>query len=682
MSHSGNEEVPRNFAANHFLDKSIKLESDLLVHLLTLINGVDGETPLMPGWKLVDTSNHTDPNPTQALRISLTLVQTAKDSDLAHHHTKLAAGIDIQLMLTSSDAFNDNFESELEDYSAWNSLLEANGGADIRGQLSMYASEILSKQHRMHLFMLYLCHPYARFLRWDRSGVIVTERFNYVADCSLLVEYLWRFTRLNSLGRGFDPTVSLASEAETKAAHERLQPWKPEQPRDVLKIEVPHGKKTRYFLVWGAIAEPRSSFGRATRGYPAIEVLSRTRFSAPMFLKEQWRDSKVNSEINTLQTLNRAKVKHVPTLVCGGDFPEYTTLSDVLVKDGWRVGGAPLDSRTLTRFVVKEVGKPLSAFPDSKTLIQAIFDAFVGHQQAYEKCKLLHRDVSAGNILILGNGNGLLSDWDLAEKLDKAREAARAHDRIGTWAFMSVELSTQSNTCNSVQDDIESFLWIAFYHAIRYTAHDYSNVCGVISNFFDECHFFVDIVMGGAPKYMFITKGTISGRRIRFSCAPLDDLIYDLRALLAQEEIQKIIHAQQQPRVRRATTKVEKKQKNLKRRLKKDPTNIEEDNHQKASSAADTTANDPHAGFLKLFKRALKCEWPQDDGSVDYYQEQVARDRTRIIPAQHRTMMSSKSRSSQKRAFAEIEEAEAEEEEEEQTVERPTRLRKSKRTKN
>ncbi|KAJ8519090.1 hypothetical protein ONZ45_g3926 [Pleurotus djamor] len=676
-----NEEMPTDFASNHFQDKTIKLETDLSEHLRTLINGDDGETPLFPGWKIVDTSNHKDPNSKEATRVDLTLVQTAKYNP-AHRHNKAITEMDIELKVIPSDAFNDNFGHQLEDDSEWDSPFEVTTGADTRGQLAMYASEICSRQHRTHLFMLYLCHPYARILRWDRSGVIVTERFNYVADCSLMVEYIWRFIKLNSLDRGFDPTVSLASEAETEAAHERLQPWKPKHPRDVLKIEVPHGKKTRYFLVWGAIAEPRSPFGRATRGYVAIEVLSRNRFSAPMFLKEQWRGSKVDSEINTLQKLKQAKVKHVPTLVCGGDFPEHTTRSDTLVKDEWRVGGAPLDSRTLTRLVVKEVGKPLSAFPDSKTLIQAIFDAFVGHQQAYKKCKILHRDVSAGNILILDNGHGLLSDWDLAKEIARLGEAARTHERTGTWAFMSVELSAQPDKCHSVQDDIESFFWVVFYHAIRYAAHDYPDVRSVISKVFDECYFHASKVVGGTAKHMLITKGTVDSRRVNFSCDALDDFIYDSRALLAEEEVNKI-QAQRQTRVRRAATKEEKKKASGKRRSKKDSHNSDEEgNGQPGPSSTQPTISDSHADYVALFKRALKCDWPEDDAAVDYYQKQVERDRTRFVPAQPRTMMSSKSRSSQKRAFVEVEESEAEGEEEEETAEQPTRLRKSKRTKN
>ena len=53
-------------------------------------------------------------------------------------------------------------------------------------------------------------------------------------------------------------------------------------------------------------------------------------------------------------------------------------------------------------------------------------DSNTAHEEAYVKCKYMHRDISAGNILIrivvqqLGEGysvnwQGVLSDWELAK---------------------------------------------------------------------------------------------------------------------------------------------------------------------------------------------------------------------------------------------------------------------------
>ena len=41
----------------------------------------------------------------------------------------------------------------------------------------------------------------------------------------------------------------------------------------------------------------------------------------------------------------------------------------------------------------------------------------LAHKVAYEKAGLLHRDISPGNILITEDGDGILIDWQFAEKI-------------------------------------------------------------------------------------------------------------------------------------------------------------------------------------------------------------------------------------------------------------------------
>ena len=52
------------------------------------------------------------------------------------------------------------------------------------------------------------------------------------------------------------------------------------------------------------------------------------------------------------------------------------------------------------------------------------------HTIAYEKAQILHRDVSAGTILITDNGSGVLIDWDLSKKVTSDVDAKpRRHSR-------------------------------------------------------------------------------------------------------------------------------------------------------------------------------------------------------------------------------------------------------------
>ncbi|KAH9960896.1 hypothetical protein BC827DRAFT_1097620, partial [Russula dissimulans] len=91
------------------------------------------------------------------------------------------------------------------------------------------------------------------------------------------------------------------------------------------------------------------------------------------------------------------------------------------------------------------------------------------HTAAYEKAQILHRDVSAGNILIADDGSGMLIDWDLSKKVIKdVDEKARSHSRTGTWQFISISrLCDPSSRPHEVSDDLESFFWVLLYEVVK-----------------------------------------------------------------------------------------------------------------------------------------------------------------------------------------------------------------------
>ncbi|EPQ50669.1 hypothetical protein GLOTRDRAFT_19298, partial [Gloeophyllum trabeum ATCC 11539] len=90
------------------------------------------------------------------------------------------------------------------------------------------------------------------------------------------------------------------------------------------------------------------------------------------------------------------------------------------------------------------------------------------HAKAFSEARILHRDVSAGNILIVRTTkdekvvtSGLLNDWDLSKDID-IKEVRQA-DRTGTWQFMSARLLAHRSKIHEVQDDLESFLHVLLY---------------------------------------------------------------------------------------------------------------------------------------------------------------------------------------------------------------------------
>ncbi|KAF4563161.1 hypothetical protein EYR40_007126 [Pleurotus pulmonarius] len=399
----------------------------------------------------------------------------------------------------------------------------------IRGRLANHAAEICRRQHRTHLYMVYVFHPFIRFIRWDRSGAIISERVNYIEDCTPLVQFLLLFGRLDRAGKGFDPTVQIAPETEAGEAKKYLKRWAPRTDQPVFKMDVPSakGRRTRKFLVWGAIADPESPFGRATRGYPGVEVVNGVVSATPTFLKEQWRDVASRPETETLQELNDKGVKHVPTLVCGGDLPGQETKTHEVNDSSWRIGHKRILKRIHSRFVVAELSMTHSK---------------ARHKQAYEKCGILHRDVSGGNILILDNNEGLLNDWDLARKEAEDDGGPRDSERTGTWQFMSFGLLRDPHKRHTARDDLESFFWVILYYGLHYMSHSLAKaIQGVLVDIFDKFSFTHPdgIARGGIAKVALVTSNVYIGRRSRpelvfTRCPPLTDFIFRAVSILRQ----------------------------------------------------------------------------------------------------------------------------------------------------
>ncbi|KAF7439765.1 hypothetical protein PC9H_000101 [Pleurotus ostreatus] len=475
-----------------------------------------------------------------------------------------------------------------------------------RDQLAAYVVDLCARQHRTHLFIVYIYYPYARFIRFDRSGALVSERFDFTDDCTPLIRFFSRFSKMTQAGRGYNPTVQVADELETKVAHERLSEWapNPRYERPVFKMEVhddreqaggkrPNKPRPRKFLVWGSFADPDLPLGRATRGYPALEVtdgVENAPKDAPiMFLKEQWRSTALRQEIDILRDLNDKGVEHVPTLICGGVLPGQVTQTGLYATG--RSGEKEIAERAHVRFVVLEVGRPLERFSSSKEMFKAVYDAFQGIQ-AFEKCNLLHRDVSGGNILLLSNG-GLLIDWDMAAKADGEEHGTTS----GTWDFMSIDLLGSTGLPHKVSDDLESFLWVVLYYGLLYLPHNKVDELEKIIHVIFEEYTNYGEAKGGQGKCLAVT----AGRHIGFNaCPPLE---------FANEPLTRFVHT-----ILRLLMDYSQREAGARRRLK--PPSILSDRPDYLSSLPPPPTQKQRQDDMELiFKLALDLPWPTDDKS-------------------------------------------------------------------
>ncbi|TBU38176.1 hypothetical protein BD309DRAFT_547695 [Dichomitus squalens] len=480
---------------------------------------------------------------------------------------------------THNDPFDEAQEGEAE-------ALEER--KKVWGQLSAYADQVFLYQHRAAAFSLFVIGREFRVMQWDRIGVFVSEKVDYLLRTDALVEVLLALIVMDDEGQGFDTSATLIQKGTDDyrlmdkladvnipfhlpvVGHEEGTPLPetlltaPSQPlptntntvmngpspglvdRDTEQpttLHIPDGgsfvfeyvldyfRKSltdwpRYnltidddeFLVCKPFYHTRGVFGRGTRGYVAYRKRTRTF----VFLKDTWRPvhENVNSEAQILDKLNKYDVCNIPTLLTAQQF-DYSLSPDCKSEDpsmnegpqtGAREGRSDEPhgvKRTHSemeeeptpdvwpyvhhRLAFKEVCLPLKAFQSSRQLVSVIRDAIEAHYEATSKSRVIHCDVSSGNILILPTfiasddddgkrvvrirWRGILADWELSKPVsepeqDVSRQHPKHEIRVGTWRYMSVASFWDASHIVSTADEIESFFNVLLENAIRYCSHN------------------------------------------------------------------------------------------------------------------------------------------------------------------------------------------------------------------
>ncbi|KAI0707441.1 hypothetical protein C8T65DRAFT_218246 [Cerioporus squamosus] len=480
-----------------------------------------------------------------------------------------------------NDPFDDGEKNDVEPQAAHR--------VKVRGQLIAYADRLFAYQHRKAAFSLLVLGGEFRFLRWDRSGLFVTEKVSYVARTRTLVELLLGFAVLSPASQGIDTTATLLDESSadyqlmtslalcenfvfevpvvscvegaplpsdvplklvdptpspaspstaTTSGDNGSEPsndpssaqYRPKEGSFIFDYVLDYFKMSlaekwpRYhitvgsdeFLIGQPIFETTGLTGRGTRGYVAWHKQSQSF----VFLKDAWRPfyERVETEGDILKKLNEAGVVNIPTLLCHeelgnhvtvvSDYARYDKRNNQERKSASRGSSEKTASKSKKRtmeqredavpaphirhfvhhrMVTKEVCIPLVGFRSSEQLVRVITDCIEAHASAVTICKIMHRDISSGNILIIPTfvqapddqflyvqWRGLLSDWELSKPIadSEGEELARQPERTGTWKYMSVACITNALHIVGISDELEAFFNVLMYNAIRYLPHN------------------------------------------------------------------------------------------------------------------------------------------------------------------------------------------------------------------
>ena len=335
---------------------------------------------------MVNTSNSPDANSIVGKKIKQDMATYSDDVDISVNRTQLDKDVLPWEVKPSSAAepFSDPPENaspdELENHDF---ETDTDAGMLTRGQIATYLTEISARQHRTHTFLVYMTDTNVRFLRADRTGILVSRSFNYRTNSRLLAEFLWRFSHVSDIIRGLDPTVRPASVEEEALAREHLSQWAPQEFRSVVVLQVPDGGDERGFrevIAWGSMSDAQSLTGRATRGWPVYDLKA----EKVAFLKDSWRSllEHLEKESCILKELTDAEVRNVPKYICGDDLGQCTRTQDFVANgEAWKAGPTSESARVKRahhRLLTDFVGHRISKFGSSRELMKAIYDAYLG----------------------------------------------------------------------------------------------------------------------------------------------------------------------------------------------------------------------------------------------------------------------------------------------------------------
>jgi serine/threonine protein kinase len=400
---------------------------------------------------------------------------------------------------------------------------DSTDGISALGQITSYVTSHLSSQFRTHAFFVLIVHNYARIIRWDRGGAVVTAPIRFDEEPHLF-DFFIRFNYAKSDIRGSDSSVRAPETEELHAATRIIDEFRDSgsdrgKAKNFLVVSVPrygYVNESDHYVIEAPFATISPPTGRATRTFIAYDI----RRGMRVFLKDSWRINIIGvpKEGDTYAILRAHDVPHIALCSNSGDIGDdtyHSTQTHFFFDADWIPSkpAAEFTPHRHYRIVLDTIGTPLERFKCSQDMVRAIHVSLIGeffgswnvcftlmddvttiaHKAAYQDCGILHRDISPSNILISeGNdGGGLLIDWDLCKIVNstehKARRAARTVriERLlictavlmnwnqGTWQFMAADLIANPKISQTFVHDLESAFYVMFWLSLKYLPNSY-----------------------------------------------------------------------------------------------------------------------------------------------------------------------------------------------------------------
>ncbi|KAJ2461167.1 hypothetical protein GGI02_005677, partial [Coemansia sp. RSA 2322] len=314
-------------------------------------------------------------------------------------------------------------------------------------QLYEYTRQLYAEQHHLRFaWGITVCGTDVRVCRFGNDNVVASTAMDVAtpggrqAFIQLLVD--WSLCNEAQLGR--DTTMDYIP---------KLACWR------VTCHDDSDAKIARDYLFTTVICDADRLFGRHTRCFLATDQTLTRKVTAgkplkgTVVIKDAWAFGKSNAdeddrdEVKPLKKIHGSFSADKPADIL---YPEIKVGGRVRLKKGSDLiddttdmvygGVIASDSKKIhfrahRRIVMSPVGERLRTVKTVAEFITVVCDAMRCHQEILKRCKILHRDISDNNVLVVrrdGKARGLLIDFDCAEDLSKEKTDRRA-EMTGTF---------------------------------------------------------------------------------------------------------------------------------------------------------------------------------------------------------------------------------------------------------
>jgi hypothetical protein len=333
--------------------------------------------------------------------------------------------------------------------------------------LCLAASEaFLNTPSRLFLHGFHIFGSRIQFWVFDRTGLYGSECFEMHEEPERMVSIFNHYANMSDVQVGVNPLVH----KDNTAWYVTLQSDQDDENPETA---------TRLYLDGDPIADPDQI---ASRGPICYRARRHGVKESDCVVKMAWRSpSRRRPEEHMLQLAKERKVSGLVQLISSchvvtiSDLHQgleietskyFAEMSDLDTGKCW-AGYSYYEDLKLSCVVTAPLGYPLEEYRSVPEFLEAFCDAIEGHKSLYLDGNILHRDVSAGNIIILEKTKekqqrGMLIDLDLA--VDMATDSAALAQGAGTQPYIAI--GVLNGEPHTYRHDLESFLYLFIEIAI------------------------------------------------------------------------------------------------------------------------------------------------------------------------------------------------------------------------